>query len=149
MLKEFLYGVKWFLVYLAIYLTANFILFNTTFYAIPFWEVYLSKEWLAVFSLFVASLLISIFCPLLALIIPLFLFYYATLPFSNMLVNSLTYVGYHPALALVIASLSWYPAVMDVFLAWGFGLFIGSIIGIKSFPRLHQIYGKVYRKWAG
>ena len=136
--------------YLAIYLFANAVLALTTVYAIPFWEPYYGFEKLVyVISLFAAALLISAISPLIAILIPLVLFYYAVQPFSEMLLLTLTMAGYPPLIALIITSLAWFPAAFEVFIAWGLGVLAGSVVGLKAFPQVHKIYGKLFKRFAG
>jgi len=87
------YGVSWFLLYIVLYLVANGILALSTFYAIPFWEPYFMEKITYLASIFAAALLISAVSPLLALFIPLVLFYYAVQPYGEMLLLLLTTEG--------------------------------------------------------
>jgi len=142
------YGLSWLLLYLVIYLFANGVLALTTYYAIPFWQAYFGFEKLTyVLSVFAAAVLISAVAPIIALFIPLILFYYATQPFSEMLLLLLGTSGIPGIFAMVLTSLAWFPANMEIFVAWGIGMFVGSIIGLYAFPSWHRIYGKLFRRF--
>ena len=143
------YGFSWFIAYLAIYVFANVVLSLTTYYAIPIWEFTFLEKMTYLLSIFAAAVLIAAVAPPLTLFMPLILFYYSTAPFSEMLLLVLTSQGIPTPLAVVLTSLAWYPASFGVFLAWGFGIFIGSVIGVRAFPGMHRIYAKLWKRLEG
>jgi len=142
------YGLSWLLLYLAIYLFANTVLSLTTYYTIPFWQPYFGFEKLTyVASVFAAAVLISAVAPIVALFVPLVLFYYAVQPFSEMLLLLLRESGFPSIFAMMLSSLAWFPANMEIFLAWGLGMLVGSTIGLYAFPGWHRIYGRLFRRF--
>ena len=143
------YGFGWFLLYNTIYIFANVVLAITTLYAIPVWEFAFGEKGLYLLTIFVAALLISAVVPIVAVFIPMFLFYYAIQPYSEIMYLVLSHSGIPSFLAIILTSFAWFPAVMDVYLAWGLGVLIGSVIGLRAFPSWHRVYSRILRKFEG